>query len=181
MTPRHCLDKLARLMQHGPPQFIDPLRLAESKEELSGSLSIEGMHRLEHLLSENTASVEFKLRFERDASGRICILGNYSTSLSMQCQRCLQNITVEIEKTIKIGLVKDESEAAMLPRELEPLLLETKVLSLPLLFEDELLLALPLAPNHDNDECHRQESSADESLSEKPNPFAVLKDLKIKK
>jgi uncharacterized protein len=180
LTLRLCVDKLPRLMQHGPPQFIDPLRLAESKEDLSGSLSLEGMGRLQQLLSENTAVVEFTLRFERDENESIRILGNFNASLSMQCQRCLQQVAIDIEKIVSVGLVKSESEAAMLPKELEPLLLKTKLLCLPMFLEDEILLALPLAPNHDNRECHRQVSNTDESVSRRPNPFAVLKDLKIK-
>jgi uncharacterized protein len=180
LTLWHCVDRLARLMQHGLPQFIDPHRLVDTSENLSGSMSIEGMHRLQELLSENLAAVEFELKFERDGNGRIRISGNYCTSLGMQCQRCLQNVKVDIARTIRVGLIKDESEVAMLPREFEPLLFNTKVLSLPIFFEDELLLALPLAPNHDNSECHRKESIVDETVSERPSPFAALKDFKIK-
>ncbi|MBT7950032.1 MAG: hypothetical protein HN764_00260 [Gammaproteobacteria bacterium] len=172
--------KLPRLMEQGPPQFVDPKRLAENRDEISGILDIAGMQRLEGLLSKNTGSVSFELLFNRDEHGRICVSGNYKTELCMQCQRCLLPVDVKIDKDVNVTLVADEEEATRVSRDIEPLVLTDKKLSLLMFFEDELLLAIPLAPNHEVEDCHVEQSSETEIREETQRPFAVLKDLKLK-
>jgi uncharacterized protein len=49
--------------------------------------------------------------------------------------------------------------------------------------EDELLLALPQIPMHDEADCHasgllKQNSSAEDEAEQKANPFSVLAKLK---
>jgi uncharacterized protein len=50
------------------------------------------------------------------------------------------------------------------------------------LIEDELILALPQIPMHDDDECFMHSSDMSVGVipeaEERPNPFAVLKSLK---
>ena len=112
--------KLPRLMEQGPPQFVDPKRLAENRDEISGILDIAGMQRLEGLLSKNTGSVSFELVFNRDVHGRICVSGNYKTELCMQCQRCLLPVDLKIDKDVNVTLVADEEEATRVSRDIEP-------------------------------------------------------------
>jgi DUF177 domain-containing protein len=172
--------KLARLMQPGPPQFIDPTRLAETRDGISGYLDIGGMLRLHELLSKKEGSVGFELRFDKDERNRIRISGEYSTSLCMECQRCLQAVEVEIAGLINVALLAHEDEAANLPKEVDPLILKGRELSLQMFFEDELLLGLPLSPSHDTDACHAQDPQNPEKNENRQHPFAVLKDLKLK-
>jgi uncharacterized protein len=82
----------------------------------------------------------------------------------------------------RLRFVRDEAQAETLDAESED-----DVLALPRwldareLVEDEMLLALPLVPRHDR--CPQPlpmsaEVSADEAVSDRPNPFAVLQSLK---
>jgi len=172
--------KLPRLMEQGPPQFVDPKRLAENRDEISGTLDIAGMQRLKGLLSKNAGSVSFELQFGKDGNGRIHVSGNYKTALWMQCQRCLLPVEVSVEGDVRVTLVADEDEAAKISRDVEPLVFSAKKLSLVTFFEDELLLAIPLAANHDTGDCHVEQSSETENQGERQRPFAILKDLKLK-
>jgi len=172
--------KLPRLMQPGPPQFFDPARLADSRDELSGALDIDGMHRLHALLSDDVGSVQFTLHFVKDEHGRIRVSGQYSSSLSMECQRCLGPVQVDIAGSIDVVLLFNEEEAGNLPGKAEPLILVGREVSLLQFLEDELLLALPLAPSHDTQGCHAQSSHYGKENENRQRPFAALKDLKLK-
>ncbi len=180
MTVLPCVAKLPRLMQTGPPQFFDPARLAESREEISGVLDINGMQGLHGLLCNDAASIQFELHFDKDEQNRIRISGRYSTSLSMECRRCLQPVGVDIAGSVNVVLLASEDEVAELPRKLEPLIMTGRKLSLHRFFEDELLLALPLAPSHNTDVCHPQAPPPDRDNGDGRRPFAILKDLKLK-
>lgn len=48
------------------------------------------------------------------------------------------------------------------------------------LIEDELLLALPMAPRHADDSCAITGGEAETNAFKKPNPFARLEALKSK-
>jgi uncharacterized protein len=172
--------KLPRLMQQGPPQYVDPKRLARNRDDISGTLDIADMQRLSELLESQSGSVRFELQFDNDVHNRIRIVGKYDTELSMQCHRCLRPVAVNIARAINVTLVTNEDEVAKLSRDVEPLVLADRELSLVVFFEDELLLALPLAPNHETEECHIQESQDRETNEDRQRPFAVLKDLKLK-
>ncbi len=166
-------------MQSGPSQFIDPGCLADTQDDISGTISIEGMRRLQELLSSNIGLIQYKLLFDKDEQGRIRLSGGYRVTLGMECQRCLQQVDVDIDRSVDVVLLADENEAKTLPGEIEPLIVSAGKLSLQAFFEEELLLALPLAPKHDTKKCHLQTQKCT-SADDRQHPFRVLKDLKLK-
>lgn len=99
------------------------------------------------------------------------------------CQRCLQPFATEIRVDSSIRFVRDEAEAERLDVDSEhDVLALCHSLDLRELFEDELLLALPLVPRHE--QCPQPLNVADtEALPEQAgaapaHPFAVLTALK---
>lgn len=179
LTVPSCVAKLPRLMQSGPSQIIDPVRLADTRDNISGVLNLDGMQRVQEYLSTNTGSIRYKLQFDKDGQNRILISGEYSSTVIMECQRCLQPVDIEITRAVNVAVVADENEAKSLPRNVEPLIVSGRKLSLPMFFEDELLLALPLAPNHDTKDCHVRTLQSGQIDNDRQNPFTVLKDLKL--
>ena len=102
------------------------------------------------------------------------------TAVRMQCQRCLLPVALSLDVDRKFLFARDEAEAAQLDEETEDdvLVLEHHF-DLATLVEDELILALPIVPRHDN--CPQPltaESSAgrvDAAVaSDRPHPFAAL-------
>lgn len=99
------------------------------------------------------------------------------TSVTLQCQRCLQAMAQPLMADRKFRFVRTEEEAERLDEwsEEDVLVLSAKLDGLELL-EDELILALPLVPRHEPvcpnplplpvDELDLEESA--------PNPFAAL-------
>ncbi len=73
-------------------------------------------------------------------------------------------------------LIRAQDREDLIARDTDSLVVDGPIL-LSNIVEDELLLAMPMVPMHDIDEClagkyrHRQE---------KPNPFSVLGELKHK-
>jgi uncharacterized protein len=173
--------KLPRLMKQGPPQFVDPKRLAATRDVISGTFNVADMPRVKDLLSRTTGCLEFELTFDKDHRNRVLVTGHYRCpTLIMQCQRCLQVIEIEVESKVKVTLLTDEDEAVQLAKDVEPLIVSGKELSLVDFFEDELILALPLAPRHETDKCYNREKEVIEEGSETQRPFAILKNLKFK-
>lgn len=107
----------------------------------------------------------------------------------LTCQRCLQPVahTLEAERTLRF--VPTEEEAARLDdaEDDEDVLALPRTLNLHELVEDELILALPLVPRHEQCpeplayEPEAELPELEEQPDEAPHPFAALAQLKHKK
>lgn len=107
--------------------------------------------------------------------------------LWLVCQRCLSPLAVDVLGDYRLAILKDESQITQID-DAEFVLIDElcigdgrQMLPLKTLLEDELLLALPLAPRHDD--CQMLLDSVggdtqDETDDGVDNPFAVLAQLK---
>jgi uncharacterized protein len=112
-----------------------------------------------------------------------------STKLALTCQRCMTAVTTPLDVNQWYRFVASEEIAMVQDDESEEdLLVMEPHFDLLAVLEDELLMALPLVPMHE--QCptqpvmQSQQSEAQEQAlvqAEKPNPFAVLAQLKDKK
>lgn len=97
----------------------------------------------------------------------------------MVCQRCLGPVDVPLQVDQWFRFVADEATAEALDDEVEEdLLALSREFDLHELIEDELLMALPVVPKHDECPTSVPLASSDddfeEANAEKPNPFAAL-------
>lgn len=106
-------------------------------------------------------------------------------TLSLVCQRCMGPVDVPVTFERDFRFVASEELAAVEDEESdEDVLVLSKTFNLLELVEDELLMAMPPAPKHET--CPRpvklQAADADftDEPADKPNPFAVLQQLKDK-
>lgn len=106
-------------------------------------------------------------------------------TLSLVCQRCLAEVDVSVDFERDFRFVASEELAEVEDEESdEDVLVLSKSFNLLELIEDELLLATPLVPMHE--ECPKRvklqvtDAGFEEQAEEKPNPFAVLQQLKKK-
>ena len=108
-----------------------------------------------------------------------------STSVPMTCQRCMGAVQTPLQVDQWYRFVASE-EIAMAEDDAseEDLLVMAPQFDLGCLLEDELLMALPLVPMHD--ECPVLPAfsvgviDVPADMAEKPNPFAALAQLKKK-
>lgn len=170
---------LARLMP-GLPQYVDPLRLAETEESIAGQLPVSAMPRLREVLGDDSGAVEFRVQFRRDEQGRVRILGEFSASLHTVCQRCLDPLVLVLTGPIDVTPVNPETASPVAPAEAEPLLLTDGRIHVGGFIEDEVLLALPIAPAHRRGKCVQRSGTAPDGR-DYVHPFAALKGLNVRK
>ncbi|MGH8581739.1 MAG: YceD family protein [Gammaproteobacteria bacterium] len=157
--------------------MIEPLRLAGHGIALSGSLPIARMRRLAGQLCDDAGEAGARLRFERRADGSRTLQGQVSAGLRIRCQRCLEPMEINIDTPIRLRLVSDPSGPAGSP-DFDDLPVGTEPLSLVTLIEDELLLALPIAPMHEPRHCAKIPGFFDAPPAATRNPFTALAKLR---
>lgn len=161
--------------------MIDPFQLAHSGKRLNGVISSKDMVRFAPLLAQAESTITVDLTFGLGENRIPYIKGHIEGELIVVCQRCLKKMNQLVSADVYLGLVKNKDQMDRLPDQYDPLLVEDVPVSLWEIVEDELLLALPQVALHEDESCNdsaRQFTHTEEVVEEKPNPFAVLKDLK---
>ena len=168
------------------PKEIDPLRLAQNGLKLAGQLAVSDMPRLVQSLQNNEGIVDVDIAFDVDEINTPYMRGKFTTTVSMICERCMKAMKVSLNVNCLLAMVTNERKIEGLAEQYDPWLLESSDdVSLGSVIEDELILALPLVPRHDEACLPASEwSSSDELIEEvedKVSPFAILSTLKTKK
>ena len=163
------------------PDLIDPMLFAERRSALSGVVKIAALKRLADYVIQNDGDIKVEVVFAKQGK-RAVVAGSINASLSLECQSCLQALSLPIDISFKLGVVSSLQEADQLEIDCEPLLFDGEKVSLNELIEDEILLALPDYPKHGYD-CMPKHSSKDADFDDNSqnkinNPFSVLAKLK---
>ncbi|QEY24143.1 YceD family protein [Neisseria animalis] len=161
------------------PNLIDPEVFAAEGQELQSSFRLDELDERvwsHEYFADKQAAVSFSLKGGRDRWQRLFLDLTVRSDVPLLCQRCIKPMPFKLEETSHIVLFADENrldEAMLADEELEGMLLE-KELDVRTLIEDQILMALPFSPRHDDcDNAALQAVNQD-----KPNPFAVLVGLK---
>jgi len=166
------------------PEQIDPIRLADEGAPLRGDLSAGGLRRLRELCRPGAqpAPVVVDLEFERTSHGVRLMHGTIRTTVETICQRCLQPVAIAVTARPFVVLQRAGEETVHAPDEAETLVVEGPLL-LNELAEDELLLAMPMIPMHEEGSCTAPLGRGETPPGpvEKPNAFSALRGLKKSK
>ena len=172
-------------MQSTLPEYLDLIQKAKLGTEIEGEWPINKLDRIADQLVNDGGMLIAKLELGQQEK-LLFLKGSVSVNLAVTCQRCMQAMDLPLNAVINLALITNESQEDQLPEGFEPLLVDDSKMRLPDILEDELLLAMPLVPMHDNDcseylqqQKQRQavEAEQDKAEKEKQNPFSVLKDL----
>lgn len=159
-----------------PPRFpmIDGFDFAGAGSSLRGAWAAGELPRLRELLHDAAGSVEFELRGARDELGRHRLELHVAAALRLTCKRCLEAVGVELREDVTLWLARSQAEldAQPLAAEGPDVIVATREMAVRDLVEDQVLLALPYAPRHEN--CTAQGSAAPE---ERQTPFADLRSM----
>jgi uncharacterized protein len=161
-------------MLASPADRADPWRLAQQGGTLTGRVALESLPRLAPSLAA-AGHAEYRLAFYLDSEHRAVASGHVVAELVVQCQRCLEPMAIVVDSDFALAFVRGLDEAARLPECYEPALAEDGWVRPAELVEDELMLALPPVPLHEDLDCATVRAGPEPS-DEPPvaNPFAVL-------
>lgn len=166
------------------PRRLDVLAAAAATADLSGRWPLVAFERLNNGQVQDGSvawSARFELRPARVGEPETWLRLEAQTSLPLECQRCLQPVSIQLAIDRSLRFVADEAAAAVLDAESEDDVLELpRHLDLLALVEDELLLALPLVPKHDRcpSPLAMPAAEAQPEVEAPAHPFAALEALK---
>ena len=144
-------------------------------------MPLAALPRLRDSLAAADGVVTFDLEFGKDDLGVPLLRVRADATLPLLCQRTLDVFGLPVHVDSRLGLITQESEEAGLPGGYEPLLANEGELRLADVIEDELILAVPVVPVKPGStpESRTWGDSEAEEEPAKPNPFAVLKNMKV--
>jgi uncharacterized protein len=160
-----------------PVLLADPFKFAREARVLRGEVAVAGLERLIDQLVEASGVVTWQLAGEVGEDRKPRLLLTASVALKLRCQRCLDEMVWPLALTSRLLIVPvgheipddeledDEQDTVEAGADFDVLAL----------IEEEILLALPIAPRHDDCEVPRPEGGG-----EKKSPFAALAGLKAR-
>ncbi len=171
--------------KHPDPRALDVAAFCRQGASLEGEWPLAGLDRL---AASFAAASDGAVRWRATGELRPVTGGapepwlrlQAEADVPLQCQRCLQPMTERLRVDRRFRFVATEELAAEIDEETD----DEDVLALPArldlcaLVEDELILALPIVPRHDD--CPQPLALPAEPVDEEPapHPFAVLAALK---
>lgn len=135
------------------PQLIDPIECLQEEQVFEGSLDSNNLPRLSEALSEANTSIPYQLTFSLDEQGRCIVHCAITTCLKVICQRCAGSMELPVAIDSSLCVIANDKLAEKLPKRYEPLVTEEGMVSLKDVVEEELLLAIPMIPRHNEADC----------------------------
>jgi len=167
------------------PKDLDLRGLAARGVVIKGTASLETLPRLKEAGIGLDAQAVAEFRFSRDEEARYIVETQVEAILTVICQRCLGEMELPLMAGSRMACVWNDSDALALPGGLEPLM-AGETADLNEIAEEEILLAVPVSPVHEED-CLKKQGlypAAAEGGPEmapeqgEPSPFAVLEKLR---
>ena len=168
------------------PLTVDPVKDAQQRIDYDGYYTANQLERLTESVVNVLSDAQVTLSFYIDPQKLVVMKGQVQVDVELDCQRCGEPFKQTLECHFMYSPVANWDQADDLPEIYEPIEFnEFGEIDLLGAVEDELILALPLVPMHSSEHCevsaHEQVfGELPEELAKKPNPFAVLANLKQK-
>ena len=151
--------------------------LADEGRQVELAVALARLKRLDGLVAGNEGMATGRVALSRQG-GRIIADVRFAARVTLQCQRCLGPMELDLSGDSRVALLETEDEAAGVPQELETVLAPHGRLRLAGLIEEELLLALPAAPRHAAGQCPAARPETREGAApDVQRPFANLGEL----
>ncbi|OOF70947.1 23S rRNA accumulation protein YceD [Rodentibacter caecimuris] len=168
------------------PLTTDPIKDAQRRVDYDGYYSANQLTRFMESVGKVLSDAQVTLSFYIDPQQLAVIKGRASIEIELQCQRCSEPFIKVLTCEFCYSPMANLDQADELPEVYEPIEFnEFGEIDLIGMVEDELILALPLVPMHSSEHCEVSVAELvfgelPEESAKKPNPFAVLADLKKK-
>ena len=165
------------------PRRLDIAAFIDAQGVLEADSPVADLPRLAESLAPDAAAEQFTpihwraegvLRPQRVGPPQQWLSLSADTELPFTCQRCLRPVVLPVSTDRDIRFVGDESVAAQLDADMdEDVLVLARAFDLLSLIEDELIMASPIVPRHD--ECPEAPVMyvADPGVDEEDQAFAA--------
>lgn len=158
--------------------------LADEGATVPVELPVRDLPRLLPELAADSGVARGELRFLRDRGAPAADV-TLEADVTLVCQRCMQPLVMTVGSQARVYFPRGEAEADRLPAELETMLAPEGRLRLADIVAEDLLLALPLSPRHEDEaQCEqalqwriRQDEQERGEDDEVRRPFAALAEL----
>jgi uncharacterized protein len=172
------------------PAQIEPFKWAEQGFSWSGTLPLTRFPRIaqEVVPPLDDLSVDLSCRLSEDDRGTAWLNAQLVATLPLVCQRCLDKVDIEVNTNVHLAILDDPARADRLMEDADYIVISEEqvvhaaensdTIDLLALIEDELLLALPTSPRHEQCEMAVKPVEADEPVRQ-ANPFGILAGLKL--
>jgi uncharacterized protein len=170
---------------HPADSIVDAEVCARAGSTIARHFSGADLPRLSEAGGREGSWIEANFQFAH-FDGRPAVSGELHGAAVLTCQRCMQPVSLEIDDSFQVLIVEEERGDE--PGGYEPVVAKASRLDLRWLAEEQVLLALPLVPMHENEDCAKgvvassseadapeSEESADEEVRQQP--FRNLRDL----
>lgn len=170
------------------PDTVKPFKLARQNARLTGVVPLSAFENLPSGvdLSGSPEDVKVDVRFETGPGGVALVSGKIMATIPFHCQRCLEPVTVNVSANVKLAVFEQEIDEDSLPDGVEPVKVDAEQVRLVDLIEQELILAAPIVPVHEDCESIAVPEPEDmveepaEAAPQKESPFAGLSELLAK-
>ena len=166
------------------PQRFNPDLLARDGTRFQLVLPQDRMKRLAAVVLGSDHDILVTALFSR-RKDHIVVSGRIKTTFALECQRCLEPMSVIVDEPYELVFVENQEQAEALPKQLDPVITdEHGQIHVVDLFEDEVILHVPTIPKHeDSSECRVAKTEFGDIPADveegKPNPFEALKNLHL--
>ena len=160
------------------PPVIDGFEFASAGATQEGRLPLSSFPRLHDMVVSDAGEAAYTLRGVRDERGRPSLRLRVRATVQLRCQRCLGSLEHEVstDEVLVLAASQAEIEADPITVDAPDRVIAGKEMDVSALVEDELILALPYAPRHD--ECEARPEGHDKAAS---SPFADLRSIMQRK
>jgi len=157
------------------PAVIDSLEFARSGQRMQGTVAVAQLPRLADSLFDTAGELRFALAGVTDARQRPRLELKVEGEINLKCQRCLGPVAYPLAVASSLLVLGDSAggETAKIG-DLDAVPAGQGV-DVQALVEDEVLLAIPISPRHDEGQCSLAVAAPKEHGA---SPFAVLAEWK---
>ena len=149
------------------PAAIDGLAFARNATVLEGRLGVESLPRLAQSGCSDSV-LDFVLTGEINERGKPGLKLAVDGSVRLECQRCLGSLDIPVHLEVQLEFAPSEAEITAADDDIERVV-AGREMSAAALVEDEVLLALPMVPKHE--QCS---AAAGAGANAKPSAFQAL-------
>ncbi len=161
----------------GIPANIKLLNFAKKGLVFSQTYTVKDFPRINDLVANSNDKVVANLTFYIENNKIPCVEGSVELDVALECQRCLDEVKLNLNPTFKLAFIIHENQAEDLDPSFETILNADDEFSAIEFITDEVLISIPMIPMHSH-ECQSYKDKSPEIEQERENPFAILEQLK---